>query len=151
MGLDRVERSVATRMTTPPAASEQNRAVSFDIFLQRFRDGDASSGGREEALRVLRPLLAGPPDGGFGLVRTDDGDAEVYGLNTDSLMFTHASGRLIWPVMVDVAQAADYVIMPVGCPVCVTAADHVDELPEALRDTAVVVDTGDDVIRVVTT
>lgn len=88
MGLDRVERSVATRMTTPPAASEQNRAVSFDIFLQRFRDGDASSGGREEALRVLMPLLAGPPDGGFGLVRTDDGDAEVYGLNTDGLMYT---------------------------------------------------------------
>ncbi|MFI7609356.1 hypothetical protein ACIBTV_30180 [Micromonospora sp. NPDC049366] len=96
--------------------------MSFDIALQRFRGGDGAADGGDEALRVPGPLLGGPPDGDSGLVRTADGDAEVYGLGSDGLMFTHADGRLIWQVLVDVARTADYLIMPgpgyLGAPTC---------------------------------
>jgi hypothetical protein len=51
-------------------------------------------------------------------VSTPDGDAEVYRLGGDGLMITHASGEFIWQVMVDVAVAGGYVIMPVGCAPC---------------------------------
>ena len=85
------------------------------MFLQRFGDSPGDSGA---GLRVLEPLLVSPPSDGYGLVRTADGDADVYGLGTDSLMFTHASCRQVWQVMVDVAHAAGYAIMPVGCPTC---------------------------------
>jgi enamine deaminase RidA (YjgF/YER057c/UK114 family) len=77
--------------------------VSFDVFLQRFGDhpGDAHAG-----LRVLEPLLVSPPGDGFGLVRTTDGEGEVYGLGTDSLMFTHASGLIRAPRLTDRAPYA---------------------------------------------
>jgi hypothetical protein len=121
--------------------------VSFDVFLQRFGDhpGDAHAG-----LRVLEPLLVSPPGDGYGLVRTTDGEAEVYGLGTDSLMFTHASGRQVWQVMVDVAHAAGYAIMPVGCPTCVTRVEHVADLPEEVRSSVVVIQNGDDLLATVT-
>ena len=79
---------------------------------------------------------------------TPDGDAEVYGLGGDGLMITHASGEFIWQVMVDVAIAGDYVIMPVGCAVCVVHQEMMDQLPEVLRDRAVLVRSGSDVLSV---
>jgi hypothetical protein len=121
--------------------------VSFDVFLQRFGDhrGDARAGAR-----VLEPLLVSPPSDGYGLVRTTDGEADVYGLGTDSLMFTHASGRQVRQVMVDVAHAAGYAIMPVGCPTCVTRVEHVADLPEEVRSSVVVIQNGDDLLATVT-
>ncbi|MEV0156092.1 hypothetical protein AB0H57_20505 [Micromonospora sp. NPDC050686] len=121
--------------------------MSFDVFLQRFgaRLGDAGV-----ARRVLAPLLVTPSDDGFGVVRTRDGEADVYGLGTDTLMFTHASGRQIWQVVVDVAQATGYAIMPVGCPTCVTRLEHLADLPDELRSLALVVLNGDDLLAAVT-
>jgi hypothetical protein len=51
--------------------------------------------------------------------------------------------------MVDVARAADWVIMPVGCPVCVLREEMISDLPAELRDDAVVVECGADVLDVV--
>jgi hypothetical protein len=121
--------------------------VSFDVFLQRFGDspGDPGAG-----LRLLGPLLVSPPSDGHGLVRTADGEADVYGLGTDSLMFTHASGRQVWQVMVDVAHAAGHAIMPVGCPTCVTRVERLVDLPDELRTSVVVIQSGDDLLAAVT-
>jgi hypothetical protein len=52
--------------------------------------------------------------------------------------------------MVQVARATGYVIMPVGCPVCVLDEDAVADLPLELRDTALVVSSGADVLQAVT-
>lgn len=51
--------------------------------------------------------------------------------------------------MVDVARAAEYVIMPVGCPTCMTTIDHIGDLPEELRACAIVVQRGEDVLAAV--
>jgi hypothetical protein len=63
-------------------------------------------------------------------------------------MFNHASGQVIWQVMVNVAKAADWIIMPVGCPVCVMREDMISHLPAELRDNAVVVRSGTEVLDV---
>jgi hypothetical protein len=116
--------------------------VSFDIFLQSFKDGEAAPGKPEAARQALEPYLAGAPGEGCALVRTADGEADVYGVGSDHLMFNHAGGEVIWQVVVDVAKAADWVIMPVGCHVCVMREDMISELPVELRDNAVVINSG---------
>jgi hypothetical protein len=79
--------------------------MSFDIFLQCFKDGEAAPGNPEAARQALEPYLAGAPDEGYALVRTADGEADVYGVGSDHLMFNHPGGEVIWQVMVDVAKA----------------------------------------------
>jgi hypothetical protein len=65
-----------------------------------------------------------------------DGAMDVYGLDRAGagFMINHASGETVWDAIVAVAMAADFVIMPVGCPVCVTRAELIDHLPIELRD-----------------
>lgn len=65
---------------------------------------------------MLEPYFAGDPAGGFAHVSAPDADAEVYGLGGNGPMITHASGEFIWQVMVDVAVARYYVIMPSAAP-----------------------------------
>jgi hypothetical protein len=116
--------------------------VSFDVFLQRFSGGDAAAGGGEEALRVLAPYLAHPPRGGYALVRTGDGEADVYGLGSDHLMINHAAGEQIADLIVEVARAAGWAILAVGCPACVTGTEMIGNLPDELRVSAIVVNSG---------
>jgi hypothetical protein len=40
----------------------------------------------------------------------------VYGIDSDHLMISHASREHMWQVIFDLAVAAAYVVMPVGCP-----------------------------------
>ena len=42
--------------------------MSFDIFLQSFKDGEAAPGNPEAARQALEPYLAGAPDEGYALV-----------------------------------------------------------------------------------
>ena len=123
--------------------------VSFDIFLQRFKAGDGVDGGAEEALDILRPYLVDTPHEGFASVRTIDGEAEVYGLDTGSLMITEVSGEAIWQLIVDMAEAADYAILAFGRPVCLVDASLKEQLPELLSDPVVVVASGRDLLDVV--
>ena len=82
--------------------------------MRRFSGGAGADGGGETALQVLSPSLAHPPENGYALVRTRDGQADMYGLDGDGLMVNHASGREIWQVMAEIAWAArDY---PGGAP-----------------------------------
>ncbi len=122
--------------------------MSFDVFLQGFERGDVAPGVPDEANRVLHPYLRFSPDG-FANVVTDDGHAEVYGVGTVGLMFTHASGRRVWDVMFDVARAGNWAIMPVGCPTCVPTLSMIAELPDELRAEAVVVNSGAELLDAV--
>jgi hypothetical protein len=123
--------------------------VSFDIFLQRFKAGDGVDGGAEEALDVLRPYLVDAPHEGFAAVRTIDGEAEVYGLDTGSLMITEVAGEAIWDLIFDVAFAADHAILAFGRPVCLVDAALKEHLPAMLSDPVVVVTSGRDLLAVV--
>jgi|SRR5579875_842608 len=124
--------------------------MSPDVFLQSFLNGGTGGGDPEAARRVLEPYLTADGDGATRVcVRTDDGEADVYGLG-DGLLVNHASGQLIWQILVDVSAASDYAIMPIGRPVCVTRKEMIDELPQELRGGAVVVGSGEELMSVIT-
>jgi hypothetical protein len=128
----------------------QNAPVSFDIYLQGFERGGGAPGVPDEANRVLQPYLRVNPDG-FANVVTDDGDAEVYGVGTDGLMFTHASGRRSSGLGCRVRRgpAGNWTTVPVGCPTCVPTSSMIAELPDELRAHAVVVNSGAELLDVV--
>jgi hypothetical protein len=125
--------------------------VSFDTFVQGFVDGEGVSGDRAAAIRIVSALLAGPVSNGFGRIVTADGEAHIYGLgdNEQGLMINHATGRQIWQLIVDVARAAGYAVLPVGCPVCVVDEVLINHLPDELRRDAVLVHDGGDLERAV--
>jgi hypothetical protein len=123
--------------------------MSPDVFLQSFLNGGAGGGDPEAARRVLEPYLAADgDDDGRVRVRTGDGTADVYGLG-DGLMVNHATGQLIWQILVDVSAASDYAIMPIGRPVCVTREEMIAQLPHELRGGAIVVGSGADLLSVI--
>ena len=65
------------------------------------------------------------------------------------LMVNHAAGEQIWNLVVAIAVAAAWVIMPIGCPVCVIDADQSDELPDELRRNVTVIHTGAQLLQVI--
>jgi hypothetical protein len=64
-------------------------------------------------------------------------------------MFTHAAGRHIWDLVYEIARAANWVIIPVGCPTCVPAAEMVAHVPDELCADALVVNSGEDVLHAI--
>jgi len=82
---------------------------------------------------------------------TADGEGDIYGLddNDQGLVINHATGRQIWQLIVDVARAAGYAVLPVGCPVCVVDEVMIGHLPDQLRQNAVLVRDGGDLERAV--
>ncbi|MGN6759770.1 MAG: hypothetical protein ACTHJI_00370 [Leifsonia sp.] len=115
--------------------------MSFDVYLQDFLTDPAD---RTESVgrRVLAPLL----DARRENVVTADGSAAVYGASDvplDGLMFNHIDGDLAWNVIYDAAVAGDWVIMPIGGPVCIVREEQADTVPEDLKaDGLVLVGTG---------
>ena len=75
----------------------------------------------------------------------------MYGLETSvqSLLINHASGRAIWDLIFELAQAAGLAVMPVGCPTCVTDEDVLNGLPPELATSAIVVSSADELLHVV--
>lgn len=124
--------------------------MSFGILLQSFAHGQAAAGHPDGAFRALEPYLDGSPADGFAHLATPDGDADVFGIGSTGLMINGDSGEFIWQLLVDVAVAGDYAIMPVGRPVCLVREDMKDDLPEEMRADAVVVRSGADVMNLVT-
>ena len=121
--------------------------MSFDIFLQGFRGGEA----REIDPAPLRELIDPhviERDEGFVRLRLADGGADVYGLDDEtSLMVNHCTGRAIWDLLVEVARRADLVILAPGLPVVMTSERTRAELPRELAADAIVVERGDELRR----
>ena len=121
--------------------------MSFDVFFQGFLAGQSSRRGGAQMREVLAPHVVERRDT-FLHVRFGDGEADVY-VDDDAMMAHHVSGQDAWDLLLEGARAANWVIMPVGCPTCLTRPDQREELPAELRADAVVVDTGAD-LRAVT-
>ena len=77
-----------------------------------------------------------------------DGEADIY-LNDGRMMANHISGHGPWNLLVEGARAANWVILPMGCPTCVTQLGQREELPRELNDDLVVIDTAADLLRVI--
>lgn len=64
-------------------------------------------------------------------------------------MANHIEGRDPWDLLVRGARAAAWVIIPIGCPTCLTQPGQMEELPDALDKDVVVIETGADLRAVI--
>lgn len=99
--------------------------------------------------QVLQPFIVREePEDHFALVEYGDGSAHVY-LDGDGMMANHIAGERPWELLVEGARTAGWVILPVGCPVCITDNAQRRHLPEGLGEDARFVATGEDLLRVI--
>jgi hypothetical protein len=125
--------------------------VSFDIFFQRFENGEAAPADRGAVRTVLGPLIEEHGDG-WARIRTSDGEADVYGIDnpaSGSLMINRASGREVWAIMFGLGRAADFAVMPVGCGTFVFSDDAVSDLPDGAPQPITIVTSVEDLVRAV--
>lgn len=94
--------------------SDRLAVVSFDVFFQGFIAGESSEGGGAQMREMLAPHVT-EEDRSSLHVRFGDGEADIY-LNDDRMMANHVSGRDPWNLLVEGARAANWVILPMGCP-----------------------------------
>lgn len=123
--------------------------MSFDVFIQRFRGGDAADADDELVRRALASAMRQDPVGGFAELTTDDGGADCYGIGSGSLMVNHCTGAQIWDLLVAAAAAAGLTIIAHGLPTVVTDPAHIADLPPALRDDVAVLRSGADLLRAI--
>ena len=120
--------------------------MSFDVFFQGFLAGESSERGGAQMREVLAPHVSEEYEH-FFRVRVGDGEGDIY-LHDGGMMANHIEGRDPWDLLVQGAKAANWVIIPVGCPTCLTQLGQMEELPEGLDD-VVVVGTGADLIAAI--
>jgi hypothetical protein len=124
--------------------------MSFDVFFQRFVGGEAVPGGGEVMRATLAPYIAREePEHHFALVEYGDGSADVY-LDGDNMMANHITGNEPWHLLVEGARAAEWVIMPVGFPTCITDDGQRADLPDELPADVVLVTNGAELLHVIT-
>jgi hypothetical protein len=75
---------------------------------------------------------------------------DVY-LDDHGMLANHITGRDPWDLLVKGAGAAGWVILPVGCPTCLTHEDQERDLPDELRERVVIVRSGADLLRAIET
>lgn len=125
-------------------------SVSFDIFFQRFKNGDLAEGDRA-AVESLRAPLVERRDDAWARIRTIDGEADLYGVDSlgSHLLINHASGRAIWDVMFELARIGVFAVMPVGCGTYITDSTDRSDLPSEAPEPITVVHSGQDLLDVV--
>jgi hypothetical protein len=126
--------------------------ISFDVFLQAFHDGDAATVDAARVLEGLARFSTEPVTPDSSWIRTIDGEAQIFGLHdaANGFMINHASGRVIWDALIDVAELTAMTILPIGGPPCVTRAELLDHLPEELNADACIVTTGEQLVAAFT-
>jgi hypothetical protein len=124
--------------------------VSFEVYLQRFKDERAASADETVVRRLLEPVMVNRADA-WADIETVDGGAEVYGINDlrTGVSFKHLSGDAIWDLLYDLASRAGFAVMALGRPTCVCAPELVDDLPPELRHSTSVVFSGQQILDVI--
>lgn len=64
------------------------------------------------------------------------------------MMVDRANGTELWQLLADGADAAGWVILPVGCPTCITDDAQRRHLPEGLRQEVALVASGAELLVV---
>lgn len=125
----------------------QAGVVSYDVFFQGFAGGEIVDGGSVEMLRVLAPHTTNR-SGTFIHIQVGDGEADLY-LDSDGMMANHVTGTDPWELLVRGAEAANWVILPIDGPTCLTGPGQREELPEGLDDHVIFVETGADLLSAI--
>lgn len=118
--------------------------MSFDVFVQRFENGEPRPLDYDRVLAIFARQSTSPlrtPSDGFLKLETDDGGADVYGLSpgTEGLMFNHIAGLVAWQAIWKVANELNAVILPVGAATMVTSTSAIEHLPTPLRQETMVI------------
>jgi hypothetical protein len=114
--------------------------MGFDVFVERFQNGEPAVVTDPRVWDLLREAWEAPPDHhDYSRVRRGAGEADLYAVQVgepiDSLMFSRqAGGAEIFDLIVDVARAGDMVIYAPGFPPCVVSEEQRSQLPEELTD-----------------
>jgi hypothetical protein len=135
-------------VSAPPTVLCQGVTVAFDVFFQGFIAGGDSGAGGAQMRAVLAPYVA-EERGSFLRVRVGDGEADIYFDHDDGMMANRISGRDPWDLLFRGAQAANWVILPLNCPTCLTGPGQREELPEGLDEDVIFVETGADLLAVI--
>nr|WP_030503650.1 hypothetical protein [Micromonospora purpureochromogenes] len=128
--------------------------MSYDMFVQRFEQGDAAPMAGEAFLAVFEPRVdRREPQHSYWHISADDGGtADLYaalvGGTLDSLMISRFSAGAVLDMLVEYIGLADAVVLPPGCPTLLAHEGQRHHLPEELCTDAVVVQAGADVERV---
>lgn len=124
--------------------------MSFDIHFLRFEGGVPAEADAVAVEAFLAPFIDRRGEWGATL-RTNDGDAELYGLERvgGGCMITHASGRAIWDVMYDLARVGGFAVIPVGCGTCIPPSVDRSDLPPEAPAPITVVSSGRELLNVV--
>lgn len=123
--------------------------VSYDVHLMRFINGDSSEGGGISMREIVRPhVTSDEPANGYVAIAYGDGTADLY-LSGDSLMANRIDGEDPWDLLVTGARAADWVILLVDGPACLTVESQRGHLPGGMAEDAVFVQNGQDVLDVI--
>lgn len=124
--------------------------MSFDIFVQGLTAA-ATAEEVEAAAAGARAVLAPFLDAAGDRITTADGGAAIYGANDlgNGFMVNHASGELIWDVLVDVARATEFVILPVGCGTLIPYEGMRASVPDGFPRPIVLVAAGADLLAAI--
>ncbi|MEV4384682.1 hypothetical protein AB0J68_02970 [Micromonospora sp. NPDC049580] len=128
--------------------------MSYEMFVQRFEQGDAAPMAADAFLAVFGPRVnrREPPHSYWHISADDGGTADVYAALVDdtlgSLMISRFSGGAVLDMLVTFIGLADAVVLPPGCPTLLAHEGQRHHLPEGFRADAVVIQTGADVERV---
>jgi hypothetical protein len=133
--------------------------VSFDVFVQGFQHGDAAPlpDGAAAFRAVFGPHVdrTEPQHHFVHLTTPDGGEASIYVdlESCDHLMLNHFSDGDVMDLLAEFARRTGAVIMPVGCPVLITAPDQLAHLPADLLDElpVAVITTGHDITEALRT
>ncbi|MFI6256330.1 hypothetical protein ACIBCL_09430 [Micromonospora zamorensis] len=119
--------------------------MSYDMFVQRFEQGDAAPMPGDAFRAVFEPRAdRREPQHGYWHISADGGGtADVYATLTDdtlrSLMISRFSAGAILDMLVKFVGLADAVVLPPGCHTLLAHESQRCHLPEGLRADAVVV------------
>lgn len=106
--------------------------MSYDLFFQRFKGGNAAPGGGDAVRSILEPhVTRSEPTHSFVRIDAEDGGADVY-LSDDHMMVNHVEGTSAWDLLVSAATAANWAILLLGGPTAVTHEIQRAELPAEL-------------------
>lgn len=66
-------------------------------------------------------------------------------------MVNHLSGTAAYALLYDIARSAGFVVIPTGGPTCLPDGAMLEHLPAELAVDAVIIESGDDLRRVIET
>ena len=126
--------------------------MSFDVFVQGFRDGKAAGAFGAAAVDTLGPFIVESKTT-WARVKTFDGGADAHGIDDldSGLMFNHISGAHVWDLIAETARSAGFVVMALGCPVAIFDGSIRGHLPTQLVESVgvAVVSSGADLLSLI--